>query len=104
MRQITGVTAQRYADKVIHGAKDGRYVSHSESGSLDFTKSKVYTITTGSQKLVSATIPIHGRYSTTSNLTVIFDGHGESITYSESLVSRSEKRTFHVDKYSAENP
>lgn len=99
MKQISGKDAKGLVRIVSNGVNDGTFNSHAGSSGLNFGKSKVYKVTSGNDQFTSVTVPVDGKYATTSNLTVLFDDDGNTVNYSEVLYTHGAEGKFHLAKY-----
>ncbi|WP_169253615.1 hypothetical protein [Brevibacterium sp. 'Marine'] len=99
MKQMTGKSAEGLIETVSEGVGNGTFNSHAKSSLLNFNKGKVYKVTSGDKQFTSVTIPVEGKYATTSNLTVLFDGDGKKVNYSEVLYTQGDNGKFHLAKY-----
>ncbi|GAA1866509.1 hypothetical protein [Brevibacterium marinum] len=99
MKQITGNSAEGLIRTVSNGVDDGTFNSRAGSSELDFGKGKVYKVSSGDDQFTSVTIPVDGKYATTSNLTVLFDDDGNRVNYSEVLYTHGAEGKFHLAKY-----
>ncbi|SDL85136.1 hypothetical protein SAMN04488535_0995 [Corynebacterium mycetoides] len=66
------------------------------NNALDVDQASAYSITTEGERFDAVTIPVAGEFSRTSNVTVVFNGAGEVVRYSETLVDKADNGKFRV--------
>lgn len=96
MAAASGDEADTLTDAVIAGVESGEFTLHAPESALDASGAKVYAFEYEGDAFTSVTVPIGDDYSTTSNLTVLFDDDGTVLQYGETLVSENDAGNFNV--------
>lgn len=79
---------------------NGQMILNYSNAKLDFDNVKLLEINDDKNKYTSITIPVVGdQYSLLSNLSLVFDSNNKLVTYSETLITRSDDNKFIVSSY-----
>ncbi len=78
----------------------GQMILNYSNANLDLGNAKFIDINDDKDKYASITIPVVGdQYSLLSNLSLVFDSNNKLVTYSETLITKSDDNKFVVSSY-----
>src|SRR5690625_449050 len=93
---ITGDEAKEFIDTTLYAIKIGNLKNIASTSAFKLKDSSVYYVGGG---VTAVTIPIYGKYSLTSNLTIFFDEHKNIIQTNEMIVKENKLGNFQVETY-----
>ncbi len=99
MKLVDGQHAAAATRVALSAVRGGEVLIQAPRSALIQGQAKVYTVESGHSIFTSVTVPIGGRYSLLSNLTVLLDDTGEIAQYSETLYTENSDGNFHMESY-----